>query len=146
MILRAIVLEDDDAIKDLVSNILKARGYEIYASTEPFLSPVYLCSECPCPVGFACTTIIITDNNMPNMTGLEFVEHQKRLGCKVQNTAVMSGRWSNEEMEHAKKLGCQVFNKPFKIIEIEKWLDECEKDLDYRNNLLEVHMNQTKKC
>ncbi len=142
--MRAIVL-DDDAIKALVSNILKARGYDVYASSGPFLSPLYLDSECPCLVGYTCTTVIITDNNMPNMTGLEFVEHQKRLGCKVQNTAAMSGRWSNEEMEHAKTLGCQVFNKPFKIDEVEKWLDECEKELDHKYKLSNVHMNQTKK-
>ncbi len=146
MKIRAIVLDDDDAIKALVSDILRARGYDVYASSEPLLSPVYLDSECSCPVGYTCTTIIITDNNMPNMTGLEFVERQQRMGCKVQNTAVMSGGWTDEEMEHAKKLGCQVFNKPFKIDEIKKWLNECEKELDHKNKLSDVHMNQTNIC
>jgi len=52
------------------------------------------------------------------MSGLEFIERQKRMGCKVQNTAVMSGRWTDGELEKSRKLGCQVFNKPFKIDEI----------------------------
>ena len=146
MKIRAIVLDDDDAIKSLVSNLLRERGYEVYASSEPYLSQVYMGSGCSCSVGHTCTDIIITDNNMPNMSGLKFLERQKRMGCKVQNTAVMSGRWTDEEMEHAKKLGCKVFNKPFKIDEINKWLNECEKELDHKNKLSVVHMNQTKKC
>ncbi len=145
MKIRAIVLDDDDAIKALVSKILRARGYEVYASSEPFLSQVYMNSGCSCPDGYTCTDIIITDNNMPNMTGLEFVERQKRMGCKVQNTAVMSGRWTNEDMEHAKRLGCHVFNKPFKMDEIKKWLKEGEEKLGNKNKRSEVQMNQTKR-
>ncbi len=75
---------------------------------------------------------------MPNMTGLEFIEHQKSMGCKVQNVAVMSGRWTGEELEHAKRLGCHMFKKPFKIDEIEKWLDECEKKLDNNGKLSDM--------
>lgn len=138
MKVRAIVLDDDNAIKNLISEILKNRGYEVYASSNPFLSPVYLDSKCTCPIKHTCTTIIITDNNMPNMTGLEFIEHQKKMGCKVQNTAVISGKWTNEEIERAKSLGCRVFNKPFKIEKIKKWLADCEKDLDRNSKLLDI--------
>jgi CheY-like chemotaxis protein len=75
---------------------------------------------------------------MPNMTGLEFIEHQKSNGCKVQNVAVMSGSWTDEEREHAKRLGCRTFKKPFKIDEIKKWLDACEKKLDSNSKLLDL--------
>ncbi len=57
----------------------------------------------------------------------------------------MSGRWTNEDMEHAKRLGCHVFNKPFKMDEIKKWLNECEEKLGHKNKLSEVQMNQTKR-
>jgi CheY-like chemotaxis protein len=72
---------------------------------------------------------------MPNMSGLEFIEHQKSMGCKITNLAVMSGRWTDEEREHAKRLGCHTFNKPFKIDEIKKWLDACESKLDPASKL-----------
>ncbi len=126
--IRAIVLDDDSVIRNLIYDILKDRGYEAHASSEPLFCPVYLDSECSCSVEHFCTTIIITDINMPNMTGLEFIEHQKSMGCKVQNVAVMSGRWTNEELEHAKRLDCHMLKKPFKIDELEKWLNECEKN------------------
>ncbi len=135
---RAIVLDDDDILRDLIYDILKNRGYDAHASSEPLFCPVYLDSECPCSDEHICTTIIITDINMPNMTGLEFIEHQKSMGCKVQNVAVMSGKWTDEEREHAKRLGCHMFKKPFKINEIEKWLDECEKKLDHNGKLSDM--------
>ena len=131
--LRAIVLDDNYVLRTLIDDVLKNRGYEVHCSSEPFFCPVYLDSKCPCPVEHYCTTIIITDVNMPNMTGLEFIEHQKRMGCKIQNVAVMSGRWTDEEIEHAKRLDCHILEKPFKLDEIEKWLDDCERKLDPDN-------------
>jgi DNA-binding NtrC family response regulator len=72
------------------------------------------------------------------MSGLEFIEHQKSMGCKMQKVAVMSGKWTNEALAHANRLGCHTFNKPFKLDEIKKWLDECEKVLDKSNKLSKV--------
>jgi len=138
MKIRAIVLDDDDTIRTLTSEILKDRGYEVYSFSEPFLSPVYLNSKCTCPAEHLCSTIVITDINMPNMSGLEFLEHQKSMGCKIQKVAVMSGRWTNEALAHANRLGCHTFNKPFKIDEIKKWLDECEKELGCNSKLKDM--------
>jgi DNA-binding NtrC family response regulator len=81
---------------------------------------------------------------MPDMTGFEFIEHQKRNGCKVQNVAVSSGRWTDEEIEHAKRLGCHIFEKPFKMDEIEKWLDDCEKKFDPNNKLSDLPIRMVK--
>ena len=138
MRIRAVVIDDEDVIRDLIYDILKNRGYEAHAFSEPLFCSVYLDSECPCPVEHFCTTIVITDIDMPNMTGLEFLEHQKSMGCKFQNVAVMSGRWTGEELEHAKSLDCHMFKKPFKIDELEKWLDECEKKLDHNGKLSDI--------
>lgn len=138
MKIRAIVLEDNDWLRTLISDILKDRGYEVYAFSEPFLRPVYRDSERPYTEEHTCPTIIITDIDMPNMTGFEFIEHQKSKGCKFQSIAIMSGRWTNENIKHAKRLGCHMFKKPFKIDEVEKWLDECEKELDHNSKLTDM--------
>jgi CheY-like chemotaxis protein len=138
MKLRAIVLDDDDLLRTLMIGVLKDRGYEVHSSPEPFLCPIFLDSKCSCPVESHCANIIITDINMPGMTGFEFIEHQKRNGCKIQNVAMMSGGWTDEEIEHAKRLGCHIFEKPFKINEIEKWLDDCEKKYDPNSKLSDL--------
>lgn len=132
---KAVVLDDEYAIRTLICDILKERGYEVHVSSEPFFSPIFLESKCSCPVEIPCANVIITDINMPDMTGLEFIEHQKINGCKVQNIAVMSGRWTEEELQHAKSLGCRTFKKPFRIDELKTWLDSCEKTLDSDNRL-----------
>ena len=138
MKVRAIVLDDDYTLRTVISDLLKDRGYEVFDSSEPTFCPIYLESKCPCQDGYFCTNIIITDINMPNMSGLEFIEHQKSIGCKITNLAVMSGRWTDEALAHANRLGCHTFNKPFKLDEIKKWLDECEKGLDQNNKLSEM--------
>ncbi len=92
---RAVVLDDDYTIRTLVDAVLSERGYEVHGSFRPLSCPVFLDSKCSCSADTHCTNIIITDINMPEMTGLEFIEHQKRNGCKVQNIAVMSGRWTD---------------------------------------------------
>ena len=78
------------------------------------------------------------------MPGLEFIENQKRNGCKVQNVAVMSGSWTDEELEHAKRLGCHTFNKPCKIYEIKKWLDACENKFDPNNKLSDLPFSRAR--
>ncbi len=136
--IRAIVLDDDYVLRTLIYDVLKDRGYEVHGSSEPVFCPIFLDSKCPCPVETHCTNIIITDINMPGMTGFEFIENQKRNGCNVQNIAMMSGRWTDEEIKHAKRLGCHIFKKPFEIDEIEKWLDGCEKKLDPNSKLSDL--------
>jgi CheY-like chemotaxis protein len=138
MKIKAIILEDNDSLRTLMDGVLKDRGYEVYASSEPFLSPVYRDSKHLCPEEPICPNIIITDIDMPNMTGFEFIEHQKSKGCKIKNIAIMSGRWTNKDIKHAKRLGCHMFEKPFKIDEVEKWLDECEKELDHNSKLIDM--------
>jgi len=136
--IRAVVIDDEDIVRRLISEVLEMRGYEVHASSEPLVCPIYLDCGCPCLAGHVCTHIIITDNKMPNMTGLEFIERLKRYRCKVQNIAVISGWWTDEEIEHAISLNCHVFKKPFKIGEIGKWLDECEKKIDHNSKLADL--------
>ncbi len=88
---RAIVLEDDDNIRSLISSILNKRGYQVCAYQEPGACPLNLKHNCPCPLEHACGDIIITDINMPNISGLNFIENLLNQGCKINNFMLMSG-------------------------------------------------------
>jgi len=135
---RAFVFEDNDSLRGTISAILESRDYEVKAFREPGLCPMCLDQGCKCPRNNACADLIITDLNMPNMTGLELLENRRRNGCKVQNRAVMSGAWTDSELERAKMLGCQVFSKPFRLDSFIAWLGECEKRIDPNRKLSDL--------
>ena len=84
--------------------------------------------------------LLLSDINMPGMSGFEFIEHMTNHGCKAmaQNKAVMSGHLSNEALSTAKRLGCQTFQKPIRKDELFAWLDKCEKRIDPSRKLVDL--------
>ncbi len=138
---RAIVIDDDESLRTAISALLKKREYEVHAYPEPSLCPIFLECACHCPVEHACTSIIVIDVNLPNMTGLEFIESQKRHGCKVHNIAVMSAVWKEAELKLFESFGCKIFTKPFKRDELTNWLNECERNTDPNFKLSDLPCN-----
>ncbi len=135
MKIRTFVLEDNEQIRKLITDILKIRGHEVYAFPDPSFCSIYLKDDCPCPKEHACADNIITDIIMLNINGLDFVENQKKKGCKAKNFCVISSAWSNYNKKFAKELGCKIFKKPIDINEFMNWLDECEKNIDTKRKL-----------
>jgi CheY-like chemotaxis protein len=112
-----------------LSEVLQASGYQVdsYATAEamPFCNRAS--GRCTCQV--ACADLLLTDNRMPALTGLEMLELQQRKGCKLSqgNRAVLSGTWTLEEKRQAEQLGCKVFEKPFDLALLDSWLEACKK-------------------
>lgn len=126
--LRALVFDDDGGIRELLMGFLSRRGYEVFGYAEPNHCPEYNRAACACETWQTCGDVVITDLDMPQVSGLELIETQRQRGCKIEprNVAVMSGCWSDESLGRASRLGCRVFHKPFKVHEMGIWLDECE--------------------
>ena len=136
MILRALVFEDEEGLMEILARILERRGYEVVAFRDPSTCPLYSGGAC----FSACADILITDLRMPNVSGLEFLDHQFKQGCSIRNVALMSGAWSFEDIHRAEKLGCRVFKKPFNVKDLDDWLDECEKRVDPKRVLSDACM------
>ncbi len=68
---------------------------------------------------------------MPEMSGLEFIEHMKNKGCKglTQNKVVMSGSLENSDIEKAIELGCVVVNKPITFDQIDELIETMKKEI-----------------
>lgn len=128
--LRALVFEDDSMFRDTLRHLLHSRGYEVLTYPEPGFCPLRNTDVCACPPDQYCADIILSDIDMPNMNGIEFVAGQIKKGCRVKNIGLMSGGWSDANLKKAKKLGCRTFFKPFDLEELIRWLKQCENNIN----------------
>jgi response regulator RpfG family c-di-GMP phosphodiesterase len=81
---RILVVDDDAAILLLVGETLRAEGYEVTTATDPAQALEQVRAQ-----PFA---VVISDQKMPQMTGLEFLGHVKRLqphATRILLTAVL---------------------------------------------------------
>jgi len=141
--MRVIVFEDDQDIGQLIEQFLKDKGYEVYMYQDPSQCPLQHSHDCQCSEKETCADVVITDIDMPHVSGFDFIEGQVSKGCKIRNMAVMSGRWSEISAKRAESLGCTVFKKPFSLSLFAEWLDMCEDRLDRSKNLSNWFLDET---
>lgn len=129
--LKVIIFEDNEAIRKGMQLLLQNRGYEVRTYADPTLCPVYADPTCTCPANKPCADILLTDNSMPHMSGLEFIALQADKGCKGANNfkGVMSASWTAADLQEAKRLGCQIFSKPLDLKMILDWVEACHRQI-----------------
>ncbi len=131
---QTLLLEDDEGIRLTLEDLLRERNHVVLSYDSPLKCPLLEDSACTCGNKRPCVDFLISDNRMPGMTGLEFVQLQSTRGCKLigSNKALMSGDWSPEDMQLAESLGCKVFSKPFDFNEFYDWLNHGEKNINLK--------------
>ena len=135
MKLRALIFSDDEYIRTLFTVILEESGYEVYKFSTAHICPFGSRKTCPCPPVYTCADILIIDVYMWDISKLEIIAHQRSRGCKVENIAVISSRWSRSQMDYAKELDCKIFQRPLAVHELRMWLDRCEENIDSKRRL-----------
>lgn len=111
--LTAVVFDDDEIFHVLFTRIFKSNKINVICYSKPDL---YFCMQPEiekCPVDSPCVDFLLTDQMMPDMTGLEFLQRARQLDCKIPDCckAIISGNWVDEDIEEAKKLVRNVFVK-----------------------------------
>lgn len=130
--MRIFLIDDDSEFRTIVSIFLEMRGYEVLPAADPTGCAVYDEPDKPCPHDLPCGDILLIDQNMPQMTGLEFIQLQKARGCKGSscNKALLSANLTAAEMQLAVELGCTVFHKPFRMYSLLTWIESVERRCD----------------
>ncbi len=130
--LKIVVFEDDSDFAEMLAIILVRTGHDVHVFSDPFVCPIYRDHGSCCPKNSPCADVLISDNRMPKITGLDFFKLQRERGCKAldQNKVVISGSVLDEEMRRdIEGLGCHFIRKPFKMNELLVWVDECARRL-----------------
>lgn len=139
---RTIILESDNRLRNLLSVLLESRGHEVLAYAYPVMCPLYHQPACDCPQESPCVDILIADNDMKIMSGLEFVHLQMERGCKgmARNKMILSAQLTEEQKLEADRLGCTMAEKPFRIPEFFSWVAECESRLRKERRLGKIRI------
>ena len=101
--------------------------------SQPVICPVYQDNENGgCMNEHPCSDVIITDQRMPFMSGIQLLQDQAKNGCRLtpMNKALITAYLDESEQKALQELGAFYLAKPFRMMDLSPWLDECEKRLD----------------
>jgi CheY-like chemotaxis protein len=131
--LRIIILEDDKSISQLFKTLFACHGCQVQFFSNPELFNCCALSESQCPLGSPCNDVLITDNMMPKMKGIELLSLLEQKNCKILNSnkALMSSSATSELLSEIDRLDCNFFKKPLSLSTVVKWLNACSERLRF---------------
>ncbi len=121
------IIEDEECIRDSLQWYLEDLGHNVIAGDSPFDCHVYQGGDCT--RGVACTDVLLIDQHLPGMKGLDFIEVLTQRGCRgiTANILLMSGDATSIDREKADRLGCTVVQKPISFEFIGNWLENVQR-------------------
>jgi CheY-like chemotaxis protein len=140
---RVIIYDDDTIILDMLGRFFVKRGYEVYSYNEPVVCPLDEGLADSCANLSPCADVMISDFQMPKMTGIELFQRQAERGCRldIKMKAIMSGYAGEDLASQYKDLGCSFFQKPFSMPALSVWLSERERHFDLSQQLNDRRAN-----
>ena len=117
--IKILIVDDEESIRDSLKWHLEGMGYEVLTAKDPTLCPVYRHEKCTAKD--RCADVLFIDQNMPGMTGAEFIRMQSERGCKLPASykLIMTGSITDYVQALAESLGCQIVQKPFSLADAE---------------------------
>ena len=118
-----VLVDDDPLVLHALGSLFRRKGHEVSTYGNPRECCIYTSTSCPCNPECKCPDIIISDVDMPDITGLTFVEALFDRKCTCKHVALLSGKdISDHDMKRIAKLGTRVFTKPLDFAEFEAWV------------------------
>lgn len=126
------IIDDEGIFLDGFQRWLSRKSYEVFTFNNPTVCPCYEKRIGNCMKEDPCADIIITDFNMPEMNGFEFLQYQSQRGCKTdkRNKAIVSGYIDDKTIKIINESDYSFFEKPLDLSSMSDWLDGCDKRID----------------
>ncbi len=122
--LRILIIDDEECIRDSLSLHLAGQGHEVLTYPVPGRCPAF--NDHRCDLQGACADIVLVDQNMPGMSGLDYLRHLTRHGCRIlpRNRILMTGDAAPELEKEVRKMGCQIVQKPLRLDQLDELVDQ----------------------
>jgi CheY-like chemotaxis protein len=137
---RAIVIDDMDFCREILTDFLESRGYQVLSYPDVTACPLFPARKSLCPQQASCADFLLLDNLMPYMKGIDFLELQRQGNClfEIDRKGIFSANWSPEDLARAKLLGCKSFHKPYDFEKLAAWLTDQEQRIPRDRVLVET--------
>jgi CheY-like chemotaxis protein len=146
MKIRILMFEDETSILRPVCTFLRAQGYEVLGFNTPEACPLLSDIKHACPHDQACADILITDMNMPGMTGYELIHIMagKSCGIPLRNIIVISSTMASGQREEITSLGGHFLPKPFKLGALLRVIRDCNNNILPSRELIPIETLATR--
>ena len=123
-----IAIIEDDALASMIKDVLNDIGHDVRVFSNPMLCSVYREGQNGCPQEAPCADVLIVDQDLTRMSGLEFFLLQREKGCLAHDHfkgILISSENYSSQREKISQLGFTVFKKPFKAKDVIEWINKC---------------------
>lgn len=130
--IRTFLIDDNEGFLIAFQMRLEEKGHQVVVFHDAANSIFMQERGCGCSHEEVCGDLLIVDQQMPGMTGLELIRMLTDKGCHgiIRHAAIMSGWLTEAEEAEARALNCEVFHKPFEFQEIHDWLMKQQEQVD----------------
>ena len=128
--MKVIIVVDDPLILSLLHILIQRRGHTVLSYSNPQECPLFRAPSCPCAAAPPCPDVILSDYNMPQVNGMEFLEDVRNRGCQCTHVAIITGKGlAEDDLIRMAKLDTRFFLKPVDFQQLYDWLDRIEKEI-----------------
>lgn len=130
-----LVVDDEEAITDMLSKILMAHGYTCKTTNNPFTALDMIKAE-----PFAC---VLSDIRMPEMNGFELMKKAKEIKPDIDFIMISVVGTSEAAIKAVKMGACDYISKPFDMEEIIASVNNALKSREEREIEDEIQITRT---
>jgi DNA-binding response OmpR family regulator len=121
--MKIVIVDDDPTVLQMLCGLFQRKGHSVLTYNNPAACPIFKQPHGSCFPQSPCPDIIITDFDMPDVDGIQFIETVFKKGCKCQHVALLTGVGvSDQDMRRLAKYGTRFFTKPLDFAEFEAWM------------------------